>query len=124
MITKTRTTIAVLAAAFLICTNYAQAGSTKPNPAALAKAAKTTDEASAVVSSESRALLGRLAKGDDFTKQFDEAVYKKDTKQLTKLIQQGGMRKSKVTIESVESDLRIRIRACLDGICVTITITW
>ncbi|MFZ1218117.1 MAG: hypothetical protein WAO00_02435 [Chthoniobacterales bacterium] len=124
MITKTKTTIAVLAAAFLICTNYAQAGSTKPNPAALAKAAKTTDEASAVVSSESRSLLGRLAKGDDFTKQFDQAAYKKDTKQLTKLIQEGGMKKSKVTIESIESDMRIRIRACIDGFCVTITISW
>jgi DMSO/TMAO reductase YedYZ molybdopterin-dependent catalytic subunit len=124
MITKTKTTIAVLAAAILICTNYAQAGSTKPNPEALAKAARTTDEASAVVSSESRALLGRLAKGGEFAKQFDQAVYKKDKKELTRLIQEGGMKKSKVTIESIESDLRIRITGCFHGFCVTITISW
>jgi hypothetical protein len=124
MIKGSKTTIATLAAALLIWANYAHAGSTKPNPAALAKAARTTDEASAMVSSEARSLLGRLAKGGDFTKQFDEAVYKKDKGQLTTLIQQGGMRKSKVTIESIESDLRIRIRACIDGFCVTITISW
>ncbi len=123
MITKTRTTIALLAA-FFICTNYAQAGSTKPNPAALAKAARTTDEASAVATGEARALLARLAKGDEFTKEFDQAVYKKDKTQLMKLIQQGGMKKSKVTIDSISSDLRIRITGCFRGFCVSIEISW
>ena len=77
-----------------------------------------------MVDGEARALLARLAKGDDFTKQFDQAVYKKDTKQVMKLIQQGGMKKSKVTIDSISSDLRIRITGCFHGFCVTIEISW
>jgi hypothetical protein len=124
MITKTKITIALLAAAFLFSTNYAQAGSTKPNPAALARAAGKTAEASAVVNGEVRSLLARLAKGDDFTKQFDQAVYKKDTKQLMKLIQQGGIKKSKVTIDSIASDLRFRMTICYLIFCGSIDISW
>jgi hypothetical protein len=124
MTKSNKTMIAALAAALLIYPNCADAGSTKPNPAALAKAARTSDEASAVVNGEVRSLLARLAKGDEFTKEFDQAVYKKDTKQLMKLIQQGGMRKSQVTIESISSDFRIRIGGCFHGFCVSITISW
>jgi hypothetical protein len=117
-------TIAVLAAALLVCGNHAQAGSKKPNPTALAKAAAASSEASRVVEGDVHMLLTRLAKGDGFTREFDQAAYKKDAKQLTKLIQQAGKGKSTMTVEGVESDMRVRIRACWDGICITVTISW
>ena len=122
--TKTRITIAIVAAA-LFCSSYAQARSNKPNPQALAKTAAKTALRSAEVNTEVQTFLGNLAKGDEYTKQFDQAVYERNVTQLIKLIHDGGLKKSKVTIESgVTSGFRLRIRACLDGICVTITITW
>jgi hypothetical protein len=120
---KGKITIAILAAA-LICGSHAQAGSKKPNPAALAKAATASSDASRVVEGDVHTLLTRLGKGDEFTKEFDQAAYKKDAKQLTKLIKQAGIKKSTITVESVESDMRVRIKACWDGICITVTISW
>jgi len=117
-------TIAILTAALLLWGNYAQAGSTEPNPTALAKAATTTNGASRVVENEVHMLLGRLAKGDEFTKKFDLAAYHKDKKQLTDLMREAGMKKSKITVDSIESDMRIRITVCWDGICISISISW
>ena len=115
--------IAVLAAA-LFCGNHAQAGSKQPNPAALAKAAAASSEASRVVEADVHTLLTHLAKGDEFTKEFDQAAYKKDAKRLSELIKKAGIKKSTMTVESVESDMKVRIKGCWDGICITVTISW
>jgi hypothetical protein len=119
-----RRIIAVVAAVLLACTPYAQARSAKPNPQALAQAASKSARSSDQINREVSTFLGRLAKGDEFTTRFDQAVYQKNVDQVLSLIKEGGI-KSRVTIESgVQPNVRLRIRACLDGICVTITITW
>ena len=121
---KTRMTIAILAAA-LFYSSYAEARSDKLNPQALAKTAAKTALRSAEVNAEVQTFLGNLARGDEYTKQFDQAVSERNVSQVIKLLHEGGLKKSKVTIESgVTSGFRLRIRACLDGISVTITITW
>lgn len=117
-------TFAITALAFLSCSHFAQAGSKEPNPAALAKAAKASSEASRIVESDVQLLLSRLAKGDDFTKKFDQATYKKDVKGLNRLIKESGIKKSTMTVVGVESDLRITIKVCWGRWCVTFGIEW
>jgi hypothetical protein len=120
-----RRTIAVFAAVLLACTPYAQARSSNPNPQALAKAASKSARISAQINDEVSTFLGRLAKADEYTKKFDQAVSLKDVDRVLGLIKEGGIKKSRVTIESgAQPNVRLRIRACLDGICVIITITW
>lgn len=119
-----KTAIAIVAATLLYCVT-AQAGSTKPNPAALAKSAAAMSEASRVIENEVHLLLTRLAKGDEFTKQFDQAAYKKDAKQLTKLMRQAGVKKSTITIEKIDSDFSVKVRMCYFIIfCYSYEISW
>lgn len=76
------------------------------------------------IESEVQLLLSRLAKGGEFTKQFDQAAYKKDAKQLTKLIREAGVKKSTVKIENIESDLKVKIGFCWKKFCISIEISW
>ena len=122
---KTRTAIALIGAALLLSANCAEARSSKPNPEALARVAAKAAIASKNVNLEVAAFLDRLAKDKDYAKRFDQAVLEKSVDNVSALIKQGGLDKSKITIESgITSSFRLRIRACQGPICVTITINW
>ena len=122
---KTRTAITLIAVALLVSANCAEARSSKPNPQALTKVAAKAAIASNNVNREVASFLDRLAKDQDYAKQFDQAVLEKNVDKVSALIKQGGLTKSKITIESgITSGFRLRIRACQGSICVTITINW
>jgi hypothetical protein len=101
------------------------AGSKKPNPAALQKAAGALAEEQAATTRQAEALLHRLASDEGFAKSFDAAVYKGDKAALTRLITEGGVT-NKFTIDNIDKDLRITItiRCSGRGCSITITVRW
>jgi hypothetical protein len=101
------------------------AGSKRPNPAALQKAAAGVAEEQVAAQRQVDSLLKKLASDAEFAKSFDAATYKADRKALTKLIAAGGV-SNKFTIDSIDKDLRIRITIrCGGGGCsISITISW
>lgn len=99
------------------------AGSKKPNPAALQKAAGALAEEQASGQKQADTLLHRLASDEGFAKTFDAAVYKGDKAALTRLITDGGVT-NKFTIDKIDKDLRITITIRGRGWSVTITIQW
>jgi hypothetical protein len=101
------------------------AGSKRPNPAALQKAAAAVAEEQASVQKQADSLLRKLANDAEFAKRFDSATYKADRKALSRLIAEGGV-SNKFTIDSIDKDLRIRITIrCGGGGCsISVTISW
>jgi hypothetical protein len=108
----------------VFASSEAIAGSGEPNPAALAKAAASMKNASDTTNKEVKLLLTKLGEGGDFTKRFDQAAFKKDKEQLVNLMREAGMKRSDVTIEEIASDLKIKVKCCFRGVCVSISIGW
>jgi len=107
---------AFIAAALCIGSTDAFAGSTQPNPKALAKTA--TEELA--VNREIQGFLTKLADGGEYTTQFDAAAFAKDKKRLVALIRQAGVKTREVSIGDITPDIKITIRINR----VTIIIKW
>ena len=101
------------------------AGSKRPNPAALQKAAASLAEEQASVQRQVDTLLRKLSSDAEFARSFDNATYKGNTKALSRLIAEGGV-SNKFTIDRIDKDLRITItiRCSGRGCSITITIRW
>jgi hypothetical protein len=116
--------IVIATVALLSGLTPAQAGSTKPNPAGLAKAAAAKVDTCRVGQNEMSLFVNKLAKGGEFTQQVDLAVYRKDTKQLVKLVREAGVRRSKITVEEMRPDFFFRLKLCFSGFCGSIEFGW
>ena len=101
------------------------AGSKRPNPAALQKAAAAAAEEQAAVQRQVDSLLRKLSNDAEFARSFDAATYRGNTKALTRLITEGGV-SNRFTIDKIDKDLRITItiRCSGRGCSITVTIRW
>jgi hypothetical protein len=102
----------------------ANAGSTKPNPAALAKAAAAKRADYRIIDTETNAFLTRLATDRAYAKRFDAAAFQKNREELGKLFKEGGFKRSEVQVDEIGEDLRITITITWDKVRITITISW
>lgn len=100
------------------------AGSTAPNPKALAPSAAAALEEGRKLQAEMDSALARLAKDPNFTKDFDDAAFKNDQARMVALLRAAGARTGDLKVQRAAADILITITYCGTKWCLTVYLRW